>query len=689
MRAFVVRPFGKREGIDFDAVGAALIAPALSGSEFSGNTTEAITESGSIHEDMFLELLGAQLVVADISIHNANVFYELGIRHALRPRATILLRATLRPSTSAPRADIPFDIHGLRYCNYDPDDPGAAVDALKKSIRDTAAAYRVDSPIYRLLPDLSVDAEKLRVLPLELAEQIEQARQSRRAADLRLLAEDVTGMRFEEPALRLIAKALNDIGDSVGAIDAWVRLRITRPNDYDANHELATLYARRGDLTGSDQTIARALSNASLTASQHSELSALRGSNLKRRWQGSWRAVDGLAERQRWALRSPLLDQAIAQYTHGFHHDLNKYWAGLNALALAHLQLRLAQAQPDTWQTNFATEAEAGARCVALQRHIAQLATSVDAVLTAKADDAQLNGQIDPWLLISLADARFLLIDEQERVAGGYQQAAAALEVSQLPAVTAQLKLFADLGVRTELAEAALTAVARPEPDSTARAGVEALVFIGHMIDRGDERRFPPEREDQVTEAIEARVLAARDSTARAGRELIGLAAASDGGDIIFHEVCARIGVATCVYLPVPDELFRSTSQFPPGWLGRYLDLVARRPVRTMNASPLVPSWLDLRPETSSWPRFNRWILHHAKVATDRVTVLALWDGRPSRGLGGVANMVDIAPRRGVAVDAIHIGDAGPPAPPDLSSAPVSGPESQPPPTPSASKPGD
>ena len=34
--------------------------------------------------DMFQLLLTADLVVADISIHNANVFYELGMRHALR-----------------------------------------------------------------------------------------------------------------------------------------------------------------------------------------------------------------------------------------------------------------------------------------------------------------------------------------------------------------------------------------------------------------------------------------------------------------------------------------------------------------------------------------------------------------------------------------------------------------------------
>jgi hypothetical protein len=34
----------------------------------------------------------ANIVIADITIHNANVFYELGIRHSLRDRKTILLK---------------------------------------------------------------------------------------------------------------------------------------------------------------------------------------------------------------------------------------------------------------------------------------------------------------------------------------------------------------------------------------------------------------------------------------------------------------------------------------------------------------------------------------------------------------------------------------------------------------------
>jgi len=656
MRAFVVRPFGTREGIDFDAVGQRLIEPALLDVEFSGDTTQAITEAGSIHEDMFLELVGAQLVLADISIHNANVFYELGIRHALRPRATILLRAQSVAGDPKIRADVPFDIHGLRYCTYDPEDPAASVEDLKRSIRETAAAYRVDSPVYRLLPDLVVDAAKLRVLPLELVEQIDQARRAKRKADLRLLAEDVQGMRFEEPALRLIAEALSGVGDDAGAVEAWVRLRITRPNDYDANHRLATLYAGQGDLTRSDQTIARAFSNLTLTDSQRSELHALRGSNLKRHWRAAWQDGPSVEERQRRALRSPHLSEAIAQYVRGFDFDLDNYYTGLNALSLAHVQLGVACRQHETWRTNFASESDAAAALRELESHVERLSTLVDAVLRAKADNARRRDDTDPWLLVSLADLRFLQTDDPGRVVGGYERAASALDQAQRQSVTAQLKLFARLGLRQELVATALAAVGGDEPAAQARSDLEALVFIGHGIDsRSGPERFPGRLEGTVAEAIEDRVRAAKEVAGRAGRDLIGLAAASDGGDILFHEACGRVGVGTGVYLPIPDELYRSSEGFSPIWLRRYLDVLASREVHTMNISPLIPSWLDLRPETSSWPRFNRWLLHQGKVRTDRVTVLALWDGQPSRWLGGVANMVDIAPRRGVSVDVIDL----------------------------------
>lgn len=65
---------------------------------------------GSISNDIFTKLMHSQYVIADITYPNPNVFYELGIRHAIRP-GTILIREKVDFS-------IPFDISHLRYIEY-------------------------------------------------------------------------------------------------------------------------------------------------------------------------------------------------------------------------------------------------------------------------------------------------------------------------------------------------------------------------------------------------------------------------------------------------------------------------------------------------------------------------------------------------------------------------------------------
>ena len=120
-RIFIVRPFGTREGVDFDAVERDLIQPAIDHVQVAmleGSTTLPFVEQGNIREDMFRELVTADVVIADLSIHNANVFYELGIRHAVRPHATVLIRAEL--------STYPFDLQTDRYFVYDPKKLAAA-----------------------------------------------------------------------------------------------------------------------------------------------------------------------------------------------------------------------------------------------------------------------------------------------------------------------------------------------------------------------------------------------------------------------------------------------------------------------------------------------------------------------------------------------------------------------------------
>src|SRR5687767_4561689 len=151
MRAFIIRPFGKKSDlkgneIDFDKVAKELIDPALTAVKATGRETLDIVESGNIRVDMFQRLLTADLVVADLSIHNANVFYELGIRHSLREKRTFLLRCE--------GDQYPFDLQTDRYLVYDRNDPAASLPILIQALKQTLASSDQDSPVFRSLPNM-------------------------------------------------------------------------------------------------------------------------------------------------------------------------------------------------------------------------------------------------------------------------------------------------------------------------------------------------------------------------------------------------------------------------------------------------------------------------------------------------------------------------------------------------------
>ena len=130
LHVFIVRPFGTKSGIDFDRVEKELIRPAMEQASLTGGTTGEFLQQGNIRADMFEQLLIADLVIADISIHNANVFYELGIRHALREKRTFLIKSNL-----ANEPDVPFDLKTDRYLAYDAKDPGGALDLLAAALK--------------------------------------------------------------------------------------------------------------------------------------------------------------------------------------------------------------------------------------------------------------------------------------------------------------------------------------------------------------------------------------------------------------------------------------------------------------------------------------------------------------------------------------------------------------------------
>ena len=112
---FVAMPFDAKEVkadviVDFDEVYSTLIAPALQKAGCIPFRADQEEGAGDIRTDMFFELVTADAIIADISILNANVYYELGVRHGVTPRGVFMIHG----GWGKP----PFDIASDRRFEY-------------------------------------------------------------------------------------------------------------------------------------------------------------------------------------------------------------------------------------------------------------------------------------------------------------------------------------------------------------------------------------------------------------------------------------------------------------------------------------------------------------------------------------------------------------------------------------------
>jgi hypothetical protein len=677
MRAFVIRPFRAQDGLDFNAMHEKLIAPALAKVGATGGTTALTIESSSIHHGMFREILEADLVIADVSIHNANVFYELGIRHALRANGTVLLRAAAKKRPNGEpqlQADVPFDIHGFRYVNYNPANYARSIDKLVDSIRETLASNSVNSPVFRAFPGLEVTMEGWSGVPLDLHEEIDELRVSNTdesRAQLRLLADDVRGLQFEIAALRLIGNAQVDVGDRPGARSTWEYVRSLRPYDYEANHRLATIYAKLRRAAQSEQAIDRALvRRAHLTNGQRAELHGLRASNMKTKWMAAWNVLTDVPTRQVVALNSDLLPALIEEYIAGVRADLGAYYSSLNALAMCTVQLALIEAQPETWCRRFASAAAADEE---RQRTSEQKLWLHDITRHAlhNARDAAVGALRDEWLGSSFADLAFLTQDDDDLVAARYD-GVVSMNASIVSSVKRQLGMFSLLELRQERCDAAIRVIDQRVPPRTEEATpVQLVVFAGHTLDSPDRTspRFPQSSAEEVQAVLNDHVQ--RFKAKHETFDIHALGGPSDGGDLAFHRAFDAASIPTELFLPYQARPFgqHGTDSVPvsANWISQLLDARQKaKRVHLLDDSNGLPSWTQLRRGDSTWDRWQRWILHHAQVRLEaapegsKVTVMLLWDGlQPADGYtGGVFGMAQRAQAARFHLDVIDMAGA-------------------------------
>jgi tetratricopeptide (TPR) repeat protein len=163
---FVVMGFGKKTDFesgrtfDLDKSYRHIIKPAVEAAGLNCVRADEIVHSGLIDMPMYEQLLNADVVVADLSTSNKNAFYELGVRHALRPFTTVVIAEDGIKS-------FPFDVNhvAVRQYHHLGEDIGYE-EAMRFRKLLTQAIKEItekdprpkDSPVYTLLHELTPPA---------------------------------------------------------------------------------------------------------------------------------------------------------------------------------------------------------------------------------------------------------------------------------------------------------------------------------------------------------------------------------------------------------------------------------------------------------------------------------------------------------------------------------------------------
>jgi hypothetical protein len=103
---------------------------------------DQIVEPGSINTQVITRLFEAPLVIADLSHHNANAFYELAIRHMVRLPTIHMIHKDWR---------LPFDVapfRAIRFCRDEYEELETARDDLKSTVNEIIKPeFVVENPI--------------------------------------------------------------------------------------------------------------------------------------------------------------------------------------------------------------------------------------------------------------------------------------------------------------------------------------------------------------------------------------------------------------------------------------------------------------------------------------------------------------------------------------------------------------
>jgi tetratricopeptide (TPR) repeat protein len=350
---FVLMPFGtKPEGggrtIDFDAVYGEIIAPAVAEAGMEVIRADQEQIGGTIHKPMFERLMLCDFAVADITGANPNVYYELGIRHALRPRSTVLVFAE--------GTMLPFDIASQRGTPYRLDGAGRLADAagdrqrIAGRLRSAQDVIHDDSPLFQLIdgmPRIEIDHAKTDIFRDRVAiardyrNALEEARKNGIAA-VRAVAADprLADLRNVEAGIIVdLMLSFRATGTREGC-EEMIALHARMPRELQSARLIREQLGFALNRVGRRAEAEKVLSEVIREFGQNSETNGLLGRVYKDLYDEAKSAGRGIEAKG-------YLKRAIASYRAGFEADWRDAYPGINAVTLMEMQDPPDPAQKD------------------------------------------------------------------------------------------------------------------------------------------------------------------------------------------------------------------------------------------------------------------------------------------------------------------------------------------------------
>lgn len=168
-KCFIISPIGKENSEtrkNADKVFKHIISPVCQKCGFEPVRVDQINQSDEITQTIIDMILSSDLVIADMSEHNPNVFFEIGYR-ACTGKPIIHIKSK--------NDTIPFDIANIRAFDYDLSDLDS-VDEIRNRLEQTVNAFQFDkiSATVENTANLSSDNANIITTLYNIQDQIEQ-----------------------------------------------------------------------------------------------------------------------------------------------------------------------------------------------------------------------------------------------------------------------------------------------------------------------------------------------------------------------------------------------------------------------------------------------------------------------------------------------------------------------------------